>query len=1543
MEDIKKVNFYVEEKGVKKDSLIGSTSASQGFDSQGFMHRTFSFPGKDVFEFDIYGNPIKWVAEDVSVTDDRGKVIFTQPDVRRPSSWSPLAIKVVASKYFWGDQAKNERENGVDKLIGRVSRFIGRQALKQGYFNEKGSEILRDEVAAICLNQLCVFNSPVWFNAGIWEYDKNAGGVSAYKWDSQLGKVVKAVKQDDRPQCSACFIQSIEDNMESIMGVQVAEANLFKAGSGTGTNRSPLRSSREKLTGGGRASGPVSFMKGYDAYAGIIKSGGKTRRAAKMEILNIDHPDIMDFILAKQNEERKAWALIEQGYNGGMNGEAYSSVAFQNCNMSVRVTDEFMNSVKNNGEWQTKFVSNGKVSETFRAKEMMNKIAEGTWVCGDPGIQCDDIINKYHTCKNSGRINASNPCFTGDTKVILTDGREISFKELVEEDKQGKENYCYTIKGDGCVGDARIVNSRLTKKNAEVIKVILDNGAEIVCTPDHKFMLKSREYREAKDLEIGESLMPLYEKQINVMPRLNHKVKEIQKLNERFDVYDIEVPETHNFALAAGVFVHNCSEYMFLDDTACNLASLNLMKFRTESGEFDSEKFRKVIKYVITSMELFIDGASYPTERITERSHVFRTLGLGYANLGALLMSIGLPYDSDEGRAVAAAITAIMCGEAYKTSAELSRIVGPMPGFEKNRETMLEVIRMQRDHVKDIDVEKIPGNLRYLVNDAWDSWDEAYKLGEKYGFRNAQATVLAPTGCLIENSLIVTDKGLLRLGNLGNKKGSLWQDVDFKVMTDEGPKEATKFYINGEAKTRKIRTSSGYEIQGTEKHRIKVLDSETNNLVWKRFSEIKEGDVVPLAMNNIFGEEKEVLLPPVPELHWNSDFDLRTPSKMNPQLAEIIGYFMGDGSLHSKGLRFCVDNKDFDVIERLRSLIKDVFNLEIHVSERKGYKEVAVHSVPLTMWWVACSFSKLKTSENHKGKGYTPYIPDAVLHTNDRKIYTGFLRGLFEADGTVLAGVPAISTGSESFCNEVKTLLLALGYPTRTKIDKSQWGEGNLYVLRLKNISYNKEFIDKIGFISSRKINNVNLARSSQTGKNDHIYLSEETIDEVVPLGSKHRDAVLLSLKRSHSIPREKVMQIYQDTKNPQLLWNLQFFYDVITTNVDGGVRPTYDISVPENNTYPANGFISHNTIAFMMDCDTTGIEPDIALVKYKVLSGGGMLKIVNRSVSLALKKIGYKEEQIKEIIDYIDKNDTVEGAPGIKEEHLAVFDCAFKPAKGKRSVHYKGHVKMMAVTQPFISGAISKTVNMPESSTIEEIADAYIFSWEQGLKAVAIYRENSKRSQPLNTQRTDGERVLKKEVKVISGGQRIKLPQTRRSITHKFEIAGHEGYLTIGLYDDGKPGEIFITMHKQGSTIRGLLDAWATSVSVNLQYGIPVDILFNKFRHQKFEPSGFVRNENPGTLDEKAVKIRTASSIVDYVAQFMMTNFGSNSGDGKIEIKIDSLEKSSDQQAELTLSSEGALEGLTCPLCGGPAKRIGNCEIVCTSCKQATRSGCGQ
>ncbi|GMU66243.1 MAG: ribonucleoside-diphosphate reductase subunit alpha [Acidobacteriota bacterium] len=815
------------------------------------FRRYYTKPGVDPFD------AVEWELRDAVIGNEKGEKVFEQKGVEVPKAWSQTATNVVVSKYFRGHLGTPGRERSVRQLIGRVADTMAAWGRTGGYFaSEEDERTFHAELKHILLHQLACFNSPVWFNVGI----------------------------EDKPQCSACFINSVSDTMQSILGLARTEGMLFKYGSGTGSNLSALRSSREKLAGGGTASGPVSFMKGFDAFAGVIKSGGKTRRAAKMVILDVDHPDIVDFIRCKEVEERKAWALIDSGYDAGFNvpGGAYDSIAYQNANHSVRVTDEFMKAVVEDGTWTTHARTDGRGMDTYRARDLMKMIAESTWVCGDPGMQYDTTINDWHTCPGTARINASNPC----------------------------------------------------------------------------------------------------------------------------------------------------SEYMFLDDTACNLASLNLMKFYDADRGFDIESFRHACEVVISAQEIVVDYASYPTDRIAENSHAYRPLGIGYANLGALLMARGLPYDSDAGRDYAAAITALMSGASYAQSARIAGAMGPFAGYEKNREPMLRVMRKHREALRRVSAAHVPLDL---LQAAKQSWDDVVEIGEVNGIRNSQISVLAPTG-----------------------------------------------------------------------------------------------------------------------------------------------------------------------------------------------------------------------------------------------------------------------------------------------------------------------------------------------------------------------------------------------------------------------------------------------TIAFMMDCDTTGVEPDIALVKYKKLVGGGLIKIVNNTVPLALKRLGYEKEEIRAIVEYIDEHDTIEGAPYLKAEHLPVFDCAFKPAKGSRSIHYMGHLKMLAAAQPFISGAISKTINMPEESTADEIQQAYLEGWKMGLKAVAIYRDGCKRSQPLSTKREEVRSTSVPMPESTGRPIRHKLPDERRALTHKFSINGHEGYITVGLYEDGQPGEIFLTMAKEGSTISGLMDAFATSISLALQYGVPLKALVDKFTHMRYEPSGFTKNP----------EIPIAKSITDYIFRWLASRF---------------------------------------------------------------------
>jgi len=1025
-----KTNGNGKENGRVKVSGTDKPSA-RGADATGLkINRYFTKTGEDVYD------TVEWEQRDAVISNERGEKVFEQTGVEIPKSWTQLATNVVVSKYFRGHIGTPQREKSVRQLIGRVADTMADWGRNMDYFaSETDAKAFQDELTHLLLHQKGAFNSPVWFNVGL--------------------------PDNPRPQSSACFINSVDDTMESILTLAKTEGMLFKFGSGTGTNLSTIRGSREHLNGGGTASGPLSFMRGYDQFAAAIKSGGKTRRAAKMVILNIDHPDIVDFIESKAKEEKKAWALIDAGYSGAFNvqGGAYDSVQYQNGNHSIRVTDEYMKAVENDGDWSTRSVLGDEVVNTYKARDLMSKIAQSAWVCGDPGMQYDTTINTWHTCKNTDRIHASNPCcFVGETLVETTAGR-IRFDELERLSSTGASlpyALSYDIKTDQHV-IRPIAKAWIAGETARLVEITTEQGIVLLCTPEHRFLTYAGEYIEAANLAVGtrlrtktpaDRMLQAKGKQARQSSLVNDAVVTIKQitLDSPVKVYDLEVEDVHNLSVtnanadAKHSLVVSNSEYMFLNDSACNLASLNLMKFRRADGEFDSESFSHACRIFLTAQEIIVDNASYPTPRIGENSHDYRPLGLGYANLGALLMARGVPYDSSEGFAYAGAITALMTGTAYDQSSIIARDHGwTFTGYARNRDSFLDVMRMHRDAINEIDSTLIPADL---LQAARQSWDDTVNNGEKYGFRNAQATVLAPTG-----------------------------------------------------------------------------------------------------------------------------------------------------------------------------------------------------------------------------------------------------------------------------------------------------------------------------------------------------------------------------------------------------------------------------------------------TIGFLMDCDTTGIEPDIAIVKYKSLVGGGMLKIVNNTVPEALTRLGYSDTERDEIIAYIDANDTIEGAPFLKDDHLPVFDCAFKPNNGTRSIHYMGHLRMMAAAQPFISGAISKTVNMPTEATPDEIARTYSEGWKLGLKAIAIYRDGSKRTQPLQTKRFEDETAeVTAEIPapvVVSAPEvrrpmRRKLPDERLSITHKFSIAGHEGYITVGMYEDGTPGEIFLTMSKEGSTISGLMDSFATAISLALQYGVPLQTLVDKFSHSRFEPSGVTNNPD----------VRFAKSIMDYIFRWLGVKF---------------------------------------------------------------------
>ncbi|MGA3362530.1 MAG: LAGLIDADG family homing endonuclease, partial [Solirubrobacteraceae bacterium] len=1657
------------------------------------LRRVFTTPG--VHPFDT----VEWELRDARIGHG-DHVAFEQPGVEFPVSWSQNATNIVAQKYFRGQLSSPERERSVKQMIGRVAGTIADWGRSRGYFAAaEDADTFEAELTYILLHQLAAFNSPVWFNVGF----------------------------EESPQCSACFILSVNDTMDSILDWNTKEGHIFLGGSGSGINLSNIRGSMEPLSKGGTASGPVSFMRGADAWAGTIKSGGKTRRAAKMVVLNIDHPDIVDFITCKAREEDKAAALRDAGFDMSIDGEGFLSLQDENAHYSVRVSDEFIQAVEDDVEWRLIARATGEpVGDPIPARELMREIAQAAWRCADPGVQYDTTINRWHTSPVSGRINASNPCFPGDARVH-TDRGLIRFDELYERFQKGEQIGVYThratagengaqprAKGEGVIASVPLRIERTGSK--PILRLLFSNGGELRCTANHKLWTLNRGYVAADELtpqdrvmlndsatdavgaawelpiavealakswsrggtvthrelprrwseslgeltghligdgcltahalnwvyggddiddgladrheqcltelvggvsrqemsngttqlRVGSSAVRELFRGIGVTPARAHekrvpeaifkapkpvqagflrglfgadgcvsrvevggkasryvglgsrshallgdvhtllsafgirarlyRVSESREASfsytrkdgtfveyesrEGFDlrvtgsdlerfaqevgfstprkqaalasilaesdryatkrhvslatreidgqetVYNLSEPLHHSY-IVDGVLVANCSEYMHVDDSACNLASLNLMKFRRADGSFDVHSFAHAVDIMLLAQEIVVGPSSYPTEQIGVNARAFRQLGLGYANLGAFLMADGMPYDSDEGRTTAAAITALMTGRAYAQSARVAAVLGPYERYAENREAHNAVMRMHRDASYTIADEGLCEPQ--LLEAARTAWDEAVELGERHGYRNAQATVLAPTGCLVAGSLVSTSRGLVRMRSLGEVDGDRWQDIDLEVSTDQGPRRATKFFVNGSEQVASIETHRGYRIQGTPAHRIKVVDSG-GAWVWRRMAEVAPGDRVPMMLGSMVGEPCTVALPPLGDLHWNVGQRTTVPREMTADLAEFVGYFMGDGSLHAKGLRLCVTDGDDDVVDRLVQLGRELFGLDAHLLPREGYTELAFHSVPLTIWWDACGFAKQPPFEGHSGKGWSPHIPDAVLHSNDRDVYAAFVRGLFEADGNANHGYAYWSTTCEDFSRDVQTLLLVLGFVTTRDLQGSRekWG-AECHRLRLLNASAAARFVDDVGFISERKNEALRDGDHPQAARYDHIPITRELVDRLAPVNDSLRKNMLLQLARNGAVSRRSATALLDREANPELEQLLGYFYDEVASSELQEDQPTFDLSVPDNVTYVANGFVSHNTISFLMDCDTTGVEPDFSLVKFKELVGGGQMTIVNRTVPLALQTLRYSDEQIEQIVAHINEHGTILGAPGLRDEHLPVFDVAV----GERAISHMGHIRMMGAVQPFISGAISKTVNLPASATVEDIADAYTQAWRLGIKALAIYRDGSKTAQALRTDAQDAAKsvdpetldALIAEAVAKAGPQRHRMPRERKSITHKFSLGGHEGYITAGMYDDGTVGEIFLTdIGKEGSTLRGMMNAFATAISIALQYGVPLEKLVEKFSYMRFEPEGITSNP----------EIPFAKSMPDYIMRWLASRF---------------------------------------------------------------------
>ena len=933
------------------------------------INRYFTTPGVHPFD------EIEWEHRDAAIYNEKGEAIFQQKGVETPKNWSQLATDIVTSKYFRkAGVPETGREISARQLIQRVTRTVRRAGESfGGYFaTPEDAKTFEAELTHILITQRGSFNSPVWFNSGLWHEYGIEGSGGNFFWDSDTASVQKTENAYEHPQNSACFIQSVDDSLESMLELQKSEVRLFKYGSGTGSNFSRVRAKGEALQGGGASSGVLSFLEGFDRWAGSIKSGGTTRRAAKMVLLDMDHPEVVDYIDWKLHEEEKAKALIAAGYPADFNGEAYRTVSGQNSNNSVRIPDAFMASYLNGGKWQTTYRMSGEVASEHDAKWLMDKIAYAAWACADPGVQFDDTIQRWHTCKNTDRINATNPC----------------------------------------------------------------------------------------------------------------------------------------------------SEFVFLDDTACNLASINLVKFLNEDGTFDVEAYRHTIRIFITAMELIVEFSSYPTKPIAKRSHEFRPLGLGFANLGALLMLNRTPYDSDEGRAWAGAISAILSGHAYRTSAEIAGSVGTFAGFEENREPMLGVMRLHRNAAYKIDETVCPDNL---LQAAREDWDTCLQMGERFGYRNSQISVIAPTGTI----------GLM---------------MDCDTMGIEPEFALVKF---------KKLAGGGY------------------------FKIVNQG--VPEALEQLG----------------------YTPR----QVKEIVTYIVGTSTLKHAP----------------------------HINDGRL-----------------------------KGKGFT----DEDLAKIEAMLPTAFDLNLAFAPGIL-----------------------------------------------------GDDLLNRLGV----------------------------------------------------------------DAQQAQ--------------------KPGFSV----------------------------------------------------------LRSIGFRQEEIDAADETICGRGTIEGAAHLKQEHYSVFDCANKCGKtGTRFIDSMGHVKMMAAVQPFISGAISKTVNLPSDATAEEMKDVYVEAWKLGVKCMAVYRDGCKGSQPLSTTSQQEKEEKEPEVRIEYRPSRKKLPDTADSIRHKFSVAGHEGYVHVGLYEDGSPGEVFLRMNKEGSVISGLMDTIATMTSVSLQYGVPLESLVDKFSHVRFEPSGFTNNK----------EIPIAKSIIDYIFRWLALKF---------------------------------------------------------------------
>lgn len=1317
---------------------------------------------------------VKWEKTPVKITDESGNILYELDDAEFPSTWSKTARKITANKYFRESRDSREKESSLRETIGRVVNFITTKGVQHGYFEDKSESlaIYATELMHILLHQIAAFNSPVWFNAGI-------PGV-------------------EKPLLSACFINQVDDNMESILDLAKTEGLIFKEGAGSGVNFSRLRASTERIRGGGTASGPVSFMQGYDSFANIIMSGGRTRRSARMCILNADHPDIEKFISCKNEQEAIVERLIKSGMSARFNDleGAYSWAKHQTGNNSVRVTNEFMERVRQHmyygkeEKWNLINRADGSIARTVNIGELFTKIAECAHGCGDPALQFHDTINGMNTCASDFTIEASNPC----------------------------------------------------------------------------------------------------------------------------------------------------GEYLFTNNSACNLASINLVKFMRNDTPFDTKTLKHVVRIMTIAQDIIVESASYPTKEIEINSLKYRPLGLGYANLGSLLMRWGIPYDSDKGREIAASITSLITAQAYTTSAELATVKGPFTAYEYNKISMEEVLTKHRAFTK-----KIPESNLQLV--AYKAWGEALAAGfgkkkeEGAGYRNAQVTVLAPTGCVVGDTLVLSSEGLIPISELGEISGDKWQNIQIKVRQEAQVTDATKFFVNGEDSIVTLITKKGHEITCTLKHKLRVLDTE-GNYSWKEAYKIKQGEYVALKLGgheSLLAKKDYQPLTNIETTHALSTV-LNLPEVLDEGTAEILGFYQGNGYTKRKGgLHFVICNDYYDLIDHFNIWATNT-GITPTLEQRDGCFVWNAFSRILRPWF---KLNNLAKNEGNKGAGAaSAFIPKAVLKSRT-SVLCAFLRGLFEADGTVSLqgkdGTPTVelTTVSSVLAVQVHTALESMGIMAHKCVREPKencYGYRTKYRIRVSGVQSAKLFQEKIGFLSHGKKKKLSAGLSRANFMEDRLsgICNQVMINEFYAasagLPSKIRQDIAARKNGKFSLTWAlSLVSIYPQlskTKIAELkpLVESQVYFVQVADNISGKQALTYDLSVPDNNTYIAGGFVSHNTIAFMMDCDTTGIEPAMGLVTYKDMVGGGTLKIAVDAIPEALSSLGYSTSIIPKILQYVSDNGYVEGCPDLKEEHLPVFDCAF--VAKTRTISVEGHINMVAAVQPFLSGGVSKTFNMPKSATVNEVKRAYMMAWERGLKGVAIYRQGSKFSEPMRAR----EILAAVEEKKSIVPTRKELPTTVISIRHVFTVGAHKIHLHCGL--DPKTGdimEIFIRAGGFGSTVGGLLDSYATLFSKSLQYGIPLDVCIKHMEGSNFPPAGVTSNNS----------IPMVKSIMDYVAQWMKKEFIDKKA-SPMTLAHPDTENGVSYTPYADDTEVSNLGEDTCPRCGHLMVRTGSCTM-CKNCSHNT------